>query len=596
MAFANTNGLAMRIWSARAQQRELPVRKVPRDGDLTTDDIGTNHFGETNEALAIYEEGLNFRLHLAKIDPFNSQWQRDGAYFLDRIGDECRKLGMNQRAIAAYEESLAVWRQLAKIDRQNSQRQLTMSVTLDKLGELKLDANDDTGALAAYQESLTIRRNLSKSDPNNPSRQLKVAESLEKIGDLQLEVGDAEGALVAYREMLSIDRRLAAADGSNSEWQRNLSLSLERYGDVTLTVGNMIAAVAAYEECIALHRRLAASCKTDTQWQKEVSSSLERISRLKESVAIRRTLAQHDKDNAQRQWDVLHSLEKVAKKRLRSGDTHGGLAALAEILAITRNLLQTDKDKIEWQRGASASWDGLTSATLGIGAALRKFSVATRRQSRRYLRTGVLIVGSSSTQVRTWGRGLQNSAATLRKSSALSLPKQIATIRCLSERYLRVGSEIIGKSSAQVRTSVLGTQRSADLKGFTLKWPLLAWSSSHGASSLPKRNESESRFALFQHEGSVLGQSALLDPIGQDNTPSNSLAASASSAIPIDQTHDATSVDASMVTGGRTCKMDIQTRRDQPPATAGLPKRRRRKRKRRGAATVRERRSLVGAC
>jgi len=527
---------------------------------------------------------------LAKIDPRNSQWQRDGAYFLDRIGDECRKLGMNQRAIAAYKESLAVWRQLAKIDRQNSQRQLTMSVTLDKLGELKLDANDDTGALAAYQESLTIRRDLSKSDPNNPSRQLKVAESLEKIGDLQLEAGDAEGALVAYREMLSIDRRLAAADGSNSEWQRNLSLSLERYGDVTLTVGNMIAAVAAYEECIALHRRLAASYKTDTQWQKEVSSSLERISRLKESVAMRRTLAEHDKDNAH--WDVLHSLEKVAKKRLRSGDTHGGLAALAEILAITRNLLQTNKDKIEWQRGASASWDRLTSATLGIGAALRKFSSATRRQSRRYFRTGVLIVGSSSTQVRTWGRGLQSSAATLRKSTALSLPKQIATIRCLSERYLRVGSEIIGKSSAQVRTRVLGMQRSADLKGFTLKWPLLAWSSSHGASSvpkrneseLPKRNESESRFALFQHEGSVLGQSALLDPIGQDNTPSNSFAASASSAIPIDQTHDATSVDASMVTGGHTCKMDIQTRRDQSPATAGLPKRRRRKRKRRGAS------------
>jgi tetratricopeptide (TPR) repeat protein len=534
---------------------------------------------------------------LAKIDPRNSQWQRDGAYFLDRIGDECRKLGMNQRAIAAYEESLAVWRQLAKIDRQNSQRQLNVSVTLDKLGEVKLDANDDTGALAAYEESLTIHRDLSKSDPNNPNRQLKVAESLEKIGDLRLEAGDVEGALVAYREMLFIDRRLAAADGSNREWQRNLSLSLERFGDVTLTVGNIIAAVAAYEECISLHRRLAASCKTDTQWQKEVYSSLERISRLKESVAIRRTLAEHDKDYARCQWDVLHSLEKVAKMRLRSGDTQGGLAALAEILAITRNLVQTDKSNIEWQRGASAN--RLTSATLGIRAALLKFSApslpklisATRYRSGRYLRASTLIVGRSSIQVRTWCRGLQSSAATLRKSSVLSLPKLIATTRRLSERYLRIGSVIIGKLSAQVRTRVLGMQRSAELKGFTLKWSLLASSSSYGASSLPKHNEPESSFAFFQHEGSVVDQSLLLDPIGQNNTANNALAASASSAIRIDQTHDATCVDASMVTGGRTCKMDIQTRRNQSPATAESPKRRRRKRKGRGLSSSSRERS-----
>jgi len=49
---------------------------------------------------------------LAKIDPSNTQWQHDEAYFLDRIGDEYHNAGMSHQAIAAYEGSLAIWRQL----------------------------------------------------------------------------------------------------------------------------------------------------------------------------------------------------------------------------------------------------------------------------------------------------------------------------------------------------------------------------------------------------------------------------------------------------------------------------------------------------
>jgi hypothetical protein len=44
-------------------------------------------------AIVAYEEGLNLRRRLAKIDPRNTQWQRDEAYFLERIGDEYRSFG-----------------------------------------------------------------------------------------------------------------------------------------------------------------------------------------------------------------------------------------------------------------------------------------------------------------------------------------------------------------------------------------------------------------------------------------------------------------------------------------------------------------------
>ena len=172
-AVATTNDLAARIWSSSATQQSFAIadelaanpNSIRWKRDITINDVDSDDFDESSGALAIYEESLTLRRRLAEIDPRNNQWRRDAAYFLDRIGDEYRKVGMRERAIAAYEESLAVWRHLANIDRRNPQLQLNISECLDKLGDLKLGAADGMGALAAYEESLTIRRHLSKDDP-----------------------------------------------------------------------------------------------------------------------------------------------------------------------------------------------------------------------------------------------------------------------------------------------------------------------------------------------------------------------------------------------------------------------------------------------
>ena len=536
-AVATTNDLAARIWSSSATQQSFAIadelaakpNSIRWKGDITINNVDSDDFDESSGALAIYEESLTLRRRLAEIDPRNNQWQRDAAYFLDRIGDEYRKVGMKQRAIATYEESLVVWRHLAKIDRRNPQLQLNISVCLDKLGDVKLGAADGMGALAAYEESLTIRRHLSKDDPSNPSRKLNVAGSLEKIGDLKLAAGDAQGALAAYREMLSIDRALVAIDGSNSEWQRNLSLSLERLGDVTLTVGDTVAAVAAYEQTVALRRRLAASDKTNIQWQKEVSASLEKISRLK-------------------RWA---------------------------------------QDNIELQRDLSATSERLENTSLSVRTILRKLSsiakliAATRRQSRHCLRIGLAIVGKLSTQVRACVQGFQRSAAILRKFSSL-----IAAIRRQSRLHLRIGPAIVSKLSAQVMACVRSLRRSAQFKGLKLKWLFLAASSAHNTSSryrgrvhIPKQNESIA--AEPQHEGFTHGRSDALVPIGKENTANNSLTASPSSTV--DEPHDATSV-ASTITGGHASKMDIQPQVTKSPVQARSGKCRRRKRKRHGAS------------
>ena len=132
-AVATADDLTRRIWSSSATQQSFAIageltanpNNIRGKGDL--DGLDGEDFEENPEALAIYEQSLTLRRRLAKIDPRNSQWQRDAAYFLERIGDEYRKVGLNQRAIAAYEESLTVWRHLAKIARRNPQLQLNIS-------------------------------------------------------------------------------------------------------------------------------------------------------------------------------------------------------------------------------------------------------------------------------------------------------------------------------------------------------------------------------------------------------------------------------------------------------------------------------------
>ena len=524
-AVATTNDLAARIWSSSATQQSLDIadeltanpNSIRWKRNITINDVDSDDFDESSGALAIYEESLTLRRRLAEIDPRNNQWRRDAAYFLDRIGDEYRKVGMREQATAAYEESLTVWRHLAKIDRRNRQLQLNISECLDKLGELKLGAANGIEALAAYEESLTIRRHLSKDDPSNPSRQLNVAGSLEKIGDLKLAAGDAQGALAAYGEMVSIDRALVAIDCSNSEWQRNLSLSLERFGDARLTVGDTVAAVAAYEQTVALRRRLAASDKTNTQWQKEVSASLEKISRLKRWV----------------------------------------------------------EDNIELQRDLSATSERLENTSLSAGTILRKLSsipkliAATRRQ--RYLKMGLASVGKLSTQVRACVQGFQRLAAMLRKFSSL-----IAAIRLQTRTHLGISSAIFGKLSAHVRACVRALQHSVEVKGFKLKSLFPAPSRPHRwRVAIPNQNEPIA--AEAQHEGSTHGQSDVLAPIGKEGAANNSLTARRSSTV--DEPNDATSLEASMITGGRASKMDIQPQVTKSPVKARSGKRRRRKRK-----------------
>ncbi len=172
-----------------------------RVGDVKRDS------GNTQGALASYEESLAIRRRLAAADPGNVQWRSDEAYVLQRIGDLKRSSSDNQGALAAFEEALAIVRGFADQNPgTDTRRELALNLT--KVGAVKRDLGDRDGALAALTESLTIRRALPQTDLTK--WQIDVAENLETIGDLKLAAGDKPGALELYEEMLALDRTMVA--------------------------------------------------------------------------------------------------------------------------------------------------------------------------------------------------------------------------------------------------------------------------------------------------------------------------------------------------------------------------------------------------
>jgi tetratricopeptide (TPR) repeat protein len=401
---------------------------------------------------------------------------------------------------------------------------------------------------------------LANIDRRNPQLQLNISECLDKLGDLKLGAADGRGALAAYEESLTIRRHLSRDAPSNPSRQLNVAGSLEKVGDLKLADGDAQGALAAYQEMLCIDRALVTIDGSNSEWQRNLSLSLERlgdvtlavgdtvaaVAAYEQTVALRRRLAASDKSNIQWQREVSASLEKISR------------------------LERWAENNVELQRDLSATSERLENTSLCAGTVLRKLSsipkliAATRRQ--RYIRIGLASVGKLSTQVRACVQGFQRSTVILRK-----LPSLIAAIRLQSQTHLGISSAIARKVSAQVRACVRGLQRSVEVNGSKLKWLFPSPSRSRGGRvPIPNQNEA-------QHDGSTHGQSDVSAPIGKENTANNSLTASPSSTV--DEPNDATSVEASMITGGRASKMDIQPQVSKSPVKARSGKRRRRKRK-----------------
>ena len=86
------------------------------------------------DAKREYEDAQQVAQHLTRIDPGNTEWQRDLSVSHNKIGDVLRAQGDLPAALTAYRASLGIRETLAGRDRGNVQWQIDVAVSCAKLG------------------------------------------------------------------------------------------------------------------------------------------------------------------------------------------------------------------------------------------------------------------------------------------------------------------------------------------------------------------------------------------------------------------------------------------------------------------------------
>ena len=108
---------------ARLQKTELILRSSTQNPE---------------EALPLMQMALDDFLALAQQDPNNSQFQRDLSVSYNRLGDIELRLGNTDAALAHYDNALTGALKLVELDPNNSEFQRDLSVSYDKLGDCLL--------------------------------------------------------------------------------------------------------------------------------------------------------------------------------------------------------------------------------------------------------------------------------------------------------------------------------------------------------------------------------------------------------------------------------------------------------------------------
>jgi tetratricopeptide (TPR) repeat protein len=337
--------------------------------------------GDSQGALAAYQESIALMRRLAEQDKTNAEWQSGISTNLGNVCDLQRDIGEMQDALKSCDESLAISRLLSEQDQGNTEWQRAVSIGLERIGHLKSVTGKPEDALAAYEESLGVKRRLAALDAGNATWQRDVAIGYGRLGAVKQKLGDKQGALDALEEALAIWRALAKSDKDNVEWQQDIAIALDNVAYARVMVGDAPGAYAAYEENLAVARRVAAADPGNLRWQRSLAIALNRIGMTKlaagdpeaalaayeESLSISRRLADTDPDNITHPPDIAVALERIGHIKLNAGDRNGALAAYEESLAIARRMLEANPDSTVWQADLLANLDKVSELKLALG-------------------------------------------------------------------------------------------------------------------------------------------------------------------------------------------------------------------------------------
>jgi class 3 adenylate cyclase/tetratricopeptide (TPR) repeat protein/predicted Ser/Thr protein kinase len=360
-----------------AMEPDTPLAR--RERAVTLVSIGDRWMlvGDTQRALAAFEEGLSISRQLADAKPQIGEYLRDVTIGWDRLGDVRLALGQTNEALPAYQQSLEICRVLVhKSPDSRARRDLWQA--LDKLGRVSLKLGSTAEAATYYDEALALATQLAEESPQDAVAERDLGLCYERIGDLRMLQGRHEAARDAYVKAMQLSEKEAAARPDDPDVQRSLSVGFDKLGGVYLKLGHAAEARQAFESSLSLVESLARQEPENMQWQRDVSVGLDRLGdvcmdagqpadaleRFEAGMAIARQLATKDPANAVAQFDLVAGLSKLGNAHLELGHYSEALASFQEALDKARQLGASDPDDREVQRSVSVLQSKLGGAQL----------------------------------------------------------------------------------------------------------------------------------------------------------------------------------------------------------------------------------------
>lgn len=356
--------------------------------------------GQLSKALEAYEKCRSIFASLTRVQPNDTDFQRDLASSYSRIANIHSALGQLTDALQAERESLAIAERLAKENPGNARGQRDLSVCHEKVGAVLRAKGQLSEALRACYDCLSIREQLSKTDPKNLLWQSDLAGTYRLVGDVHYDKGQHSEAHKAYLDFLTIAERLAEADPDNANWQQSLSVAYCKAGQFLLTRGQLSEALDACHDALAISERLANEDQDNADWQRDLSvlhsvvgeilseqgNSDAAAKSFSNCLAIRERLVKNTPSNAVLQRDLAAINEKIGAGAFRQERWADAAAAFVREVEIARPWLERSDAEGQWLSlfayGAGCCWEVLRLAPEGKVHLDRAHLVADLRTAR----------------------------------------------------------------------------------------------------------------------------------------------------------------------------------------------------------------------
>ncbi|MDX1969194.1 MAG: tetratricopeptide repeat protein, partial [Planctomycetaceae bacterium] len=213
--------------------------------------------GQVARSLELLRSANDTLVHLSRAAPQDVQAQRDLSISYNKLGDVTRQSGDTQAALAFFQQDLAIAQKLAAADPTDAQAQRDLAVSYERFGQIHIQLGDLAKARDYFEKELVIAEARMQADPASAEAKRFTSVVYNFLGDVTLKTGDTQAALAFFQQGLDIRQKLADADPNDAQAQRDLSFSLTQLGSPSERSNDRLAARRYFEDALSIDRRLA---------------------------------------------------------------------------------------------------------------------------------------------------------------------------------------------------------------------------------------------------------------------------------------------------------------------------------------------------